>query len=93
MMLNFRATTQIGAPEVVVEVYFDYTAEEPAVLYPIDKAYPGYGPEVTINKVVIKKSQIDILSVLSQKIIDDLEVFCFEFIENLREYANDSMGD
>ena len=39
--------------DTAVKVYFDYTPPEPEVLYPNDKAQPGYPAEIDITSVTI----------------------------------------
>ena len=40
--------------EIEVVVDYDFQPEEPQVLYPNDKAYPGCHAEVTINEAAIE---------------------------------------
>lgn len=68
--------THIGS-EVGVNVYFDYQPEEPAVLHPIEDAYPGCPSEVIINSVCVDgKSGMDILEVLNETCIEMLKREC-----------------
>jgi len=69
-MKEQNITSWIG-DDLAVDVYFDYTAGEPPVYYPNDKAHPGFGPEIIINRIIVNNS--DILDCLTQKVIDKIE--------------------
>lgn len=52
-MVTYKTTTEIPyiGREVEVVVYGDYSPEEPAIIHPVDNAYPGCGEELEICRV------------------------------------------
>ena len=73
---EFTMTTVIG-DEINISVMFDYQNHE-------NTAYddPGCDSEVTINAVLVAgRDDQDIKAILSDKVIDNLVIECFEFVE------------
>ena len=69
-------TSWIG-DDLAVDVLFDYSPAEPAILYPNDKAHPGCEAEITINQVLV--NNCDIFDCLNQatfnKIADEIQEY------------------
>ena len=72
-------TKTIYFREIELEIEFDYSPEEKAVLWPIENAYPGSPAMVEITSIKLPDSEIDIYDLLA----DDIEKIEHEILENL----------
>jgi len=65
-------TKTIYYKEIELEIEFDYSPEEKAVLYPIENAYPGSPAMVEITSIKLPYSKVDIYDLLTDH-FDELE--------------------
>jgi hypothetical protein len=66
--------------EFTLDVEFDYSPEEPMIMYPNDMAHPGYPAEVTVNSV--KLDGLELIDTISDITLAAIEEECFKDVED-----------
>lgn len=61
-------TKTIYYKEIELNIEFDFSPEEKAVLWPIENAYPGSPAMVEINSIKLPDSNVDIYELLLNNI-------------------------
>ena len=82
--MSGHESTYWDEEDVEIYISFDFQEYEPPIMRG-DGSYPGCDAEITINQVVIRDCEIDIIDRLNAKQLKPIEQAAWEYLANLPE--------